>query len=260
MSWFEVVAYIKYLMKRKGRHGTHSPFVYEMIEQVLDKKRQFYDFEAIEDIRDELLDDASVLEVTDFGAGSRIMKGPLRKKSSIARYSTKPASQAQTLFRLTNWLQPKTILELGTSLGLTTLYLHKATPSANCITLEGCPATSNEAAQLFARMGAKIDMRVGPFDETLPQALTDLKQVDLAFIDGDHRGEATLNYFETILPFCSSKSCLIFDDIHWSPDMQEAWEKLVADKRVFLSIDLFYFGLIFFDPERKKEHFVLKGV
>ncbi|MFT5184141.1 MAG: putative O-methyltransferase YrrM [Flavobacteriales bacterium] len=260
MSWFEVVGYIKYLSKRKGRHGTHSPFVYELIEQVLDNKRQFYDFEVIEDIRDELLDDASVLEVTDFGAGSRKMKGPLRKKSSIARYSTKPSNQAQTLFRLVNWLQPKTILELGTSLGLTTLYLHKATPSANCITLEGCPETANEASKLFERLSAKIDLRVGPFEQTLPTALADLGNIDLAFIDGDHRGEATLKYFEQIYPSCSSKSCLVFDDIHWSPDMQDAWEKLVADERVFLSIDLFYFGLVFFDSERKKEHFVLKGM
>jgi len=81
---------------------------------------------------------------------------------------------------------------------------------------------------------------------------------DLIYFDGNHQKEASLHYFEKLLPLAHNDSVFIFDDIHWSREMEEAWEQIKAHPRVRVSIDTFYWGLVFFRKEQEKEHFSIR--
>ncbi|HFC01093.1 MAG TPA: class I SAM-dependent methyltransferase, partial [Phaeodactylibacter sp.] len=163
------------------------------------------------------------------------------------------------LFRLVNFYKPKTMLELGTSLGISTLYQASASLNANFITLEGDPEIAKLARFHFEKFKIKnITLVEGQFDHTLLPALQRLKSLDYIFIDGNHRMQPTLSYFEEALKFAHNESVFVFDDIHWSEEMEAAWEKIKAHPQVRISIDLFHMGIVFFRKEkREKEHFVL---
>lgn len=254
--------FIKYFVTAsngKG-HGMHSPFVFDFIKNVLNDKRQFYAYSSIEDIRKQLITDDTVLTIEDFGAGSTVVKGSQRKVSSIARSSLKPAKFGQLLFRIVNFYHPGTIVELGTSLGVTTAYLAAPDRNNQVITFEGAQQVADVAQRNFDGLGYENIMIVrGNFDDTLHVALNQIPSIQLAFVDGNHRKEPTLRYFEQLLPKASENSIFIFDDIHWSKDMEEAWEIIRAHPSVTLTIDLFFIGLVFFRKEQKKvQHFSIR--
>ena len=252
--------FLSFFFRATTLYGIHSPFVYDFTEAVLEDDRQFYAFSALEDLRQLLRTDDRSIEVTDYGAGSALGLGRTRKIRQIARSSLSSTHFCQLLFRLAQHYQAQTILEMGTSLGLATLHLAKGAGSrAQVISLEGCPNIAALAQQHFQTFQAEhIQLRVGPFHATLRPALEQLQKLDLAFIDGNHRGEATLRYFYQCLEYHHEGTILIFDDIHWSEDMQAAWQSIQADPRVRLSIDLFFAGLVFFRSEgQEKQHFKL---
>ncbi len=238
-------------------HGVHSPFVFEFITQVLNDKKKYPCYDSIENQRRSLLQNRTSIEVQDFGAGSTRLKSTSRRIDQIAASSLKPKKYAQLLFRIVHYYQPDTILELGTSLGITTAYLASASPTARLITLEGAPAIAHPARQFFSEAGLQnIQLMNGDFAGTLPQALSALPQVGLAFIDGNHRKEPTLQYFQQLLSHISEHSILIFDDIHWSAEMEAAWEEIKKEEAVTLTIDLFFIGIVFFRRDFKaKQHF-----
>ena len=139
-----------------------------------------------------------------------------------------PARYAQLLFRIINYTKAERLLELGTSLGLTSLYLSTPSRQSKLITLEGSTAIAEAARSNFQRLNTRnIDCRVGEFGSTLGKALADLKQVDFAFIDGNHRYAPTMDYFNLILPHVHEDSVLVFDDICWSRDMHRAWKEII---------------------------------
>ena len=241
-------------------HGIHSPFVYDLVAKVLNDKSQYAEFEEIEMLRKHLLNKKTILEVEDFGAGS--VKNLTKKRSiqQIAASSLKPKKYAQLLFKLVNYFQPKTILELGTSLGITTAYLAKANKEAQLRTLEGSDAIAAIAKENFVQLQLQnIDLITGNFDKTLNAAIDKLSTIDFAFIDGNHRKEPTLRYFEQLLKNSNQNTLFVFDDIHWSKDMEEAWATIKNHPSVTLSIDLFFIGLVFFRKEQKeKQHFIIR--
>lgn len=195
------------------------------------------------------------INVTDFGTGK---SGP-RKISEIARRAAKRQKQGQLLHRILQHQQPKKLLELGTSLGITSLYEASATDFEKFISLEGCPETASIARKAFQQYDFPVDVITGEFDLNLKSALESLGQVDYVYFDGNHQQKPTLHYFETCLPFAHNNSLFVFDDIHWSPEMEEAWKIIKANPKVRLTIDLFHFGLVFFRAEQLvKEDFVLK--
>jgi predicted O-methyltransferase YrrM len=251
--------YLLHRFKAKNRHGLHSPFVYRLADKII------YDFcaktvyDEIESIRKQLLNDGDMIHVTDLGAGSHVNTDRKKKISDIAKHALKPPNLAQLLYRLTDDLQPRTIIELGTCLGVTTLYLQKAAPEAKVFTLEGCPQTSGVAKEVFRKAGLnEIELTTGNFDDTLPAIINNLDQIDLVFIDGNHQKEATLNYFEWCLPKVHENTLLIFDDIYWSEGMKEAWTAIKANSKVTVTIDLFWIGLVYFKKGQAKEDFLLK--
>lgn len=254
--------YLRYLITAQNGngHGIHSPFVYDFITQVLNDNGQYYCYGNLEAKRASLLKDKNEIEVQDLGAGSRKGTAAKRVIEDIARNALKPAKYSQLLFRMANYFKCQTILELGTSLGITTGYLANASNSAKVVTCEGVPAIATLARQQFSQLGLdNIVLIEGNFDQTLEKALQLLPKVDMAYIDGNHRFAPTLAYFNQIFPTLHNDSILIFDDIHWSAEMEKAWEDIKADGRVKLSIDLFFIGVVFFKQEFKvKQDFVIR--
>jgi predicted O-methyltransferase YrrM len=254
--------YLKYwITASNGKgHGVHSPFVFDFINNVLSDKRAFDSFRYIESLRNELMNDHREINVPDFGAGSRMNLNNKRKISAIARSSLKPKKFSQLLFRIVHYYKSRNILELGTSLGITTAYMAVANPAASIITMEGAPEVAATAKNNFQRLHlSNINIIKGNFDETLPQVIAKQPSFDLAFVDGNHRKQPTLNYFYQLLKTTGHSTMLIFDDIHWSEEMETAWDEIKKHPSVTLTIDLFFIGLVFFRTEQKiKQDFVIR--
>ncbi|MBS1747978.1 MAG: class I SAM-dependent methyltransferase [Bacteroidetes bacterium] len=256
------VKYVQFwLTASNGKgHGVHSPFVFNWIIQVLNDKRSFDCFREIEGMRASVKLNKSEISVPDFGAGSRKNLDNKRKISAIAKSSLKPKKYSQLLFRMVHHYKPVTILELGTSLGITTSYLSCANPDAKIITMEGAPEVAGIAENNFKQLRlANISVEVGNFDDNLSSVIKKLQQVDFAFIDGNHRKEPTINYFHQLLEKSTPSTIFIFDDIHWSEDMEAAWKQIQQHPAVTLTIDLFFIGIVFLRQEQKvKEHFSVR--
>jgi len=241
-------------------HGMHSPFVFEFITNVLNDKAVYPEYDKVELLRNQLLNDTTILEVKDFGAGSVADKKSKRTVSSIAKNAAKPKKFGQLLFRMVKYYQPATILELGTSLGITTSYLSLAKPGARVITMEGAKEIAEVATRNFRNLEIRnIEIIEGNFDNTLSSIITHHSSVDFAFIDGNHRQEPTISYFQQLLTKANNDSILVFDDIHWSSEMEAAWETIKKHSAVTCSIDLFFIGIVFFRKEfKEKQHFVIR--
>lgn len=245
-------------------HGTHSPFVYDFIRKVLMDKTEGESFAAIEQLRKQLRKDNTLLEIRDFGAGSRVDGQKQRAISSIAKSALKPAKYSQLFYKIIQHYGYTNRLELGTSLGITTSYLSSADKAGQVFTFEGAPSVAATAQKNFANLGlSNIQLTEGNFDETLPSFLEKFKttgeKLDFCFIDGNHREKPTIHYYEQLLPFTQNNSVIILDDIHWSQGMENAWYNIIDRPEVTLSIDLFFIGLVFFRNENKqKEYFTIR--
>jgi len=257
-----VFKYLKYwLTAANGKgHGVHSPFVFEFITNVLNDKREFDCFHYIESLREALKTNNAEINVPDFGAGSRMQLNNKRSISAIAKSSLKPKKYSQLLFRIAHYYKPALILELGTSLGITTSYLSFANPDAAIITMEGAPEVASVAKNNFNSLNlSNIKIVEGNFDETLSSVIGERSSVDFAFIDGNHRKQPTLNYFHQLIKLSTPSTIFIFDDIHWSREMEEAWNEIQQHPSVTLTIDLFFIGIVFLRIEQKiKQHFTIR--
>jgi predicted O-methyltransferase YrrM len=240
-------------------HGIHSPFVFDFVTKVLNHRHRYPAYDPIEDLRRRLRNDPSLLEIEDFGAGSARKASSTRSVSDLARHAAKPPRLGQLLFRVARHYQPATMLELGTSLGLSTAYLAAGAPQSRLHTVEGAPAIATRARTNLRALAIDADLITGNFDTVLPSLLTAIPPIDLAFIDGNHRFEPTLSYFDLLARHAARPSILIFDDIHWSAEMERAWTAIKDDPRVYLTIDLFFIGFVFFREEfRIKQHFTIR--
>lgn len=251
--------YLGHRAKANTRHGTHSPFVYKLLDEVVYDDRHFYAYDTIAKRRNELLADHSTIEILDLGAGSSINPNKERRVSDIAQNSLKNEKISKLLFRLVDYFQPKTMIELGTSLGISGLYQALAFKGGILHTFEGCPETAKIAQATFDKVGVEnVTLHLGDFSETLQPVLDQLESVEFAFLDGNHQYQPTMNYFKQMLPKCHEGSVLIFDDIYWSKGMARAWEEVKASDRVSCSIDMFHIGIVFFRKGQEKEHFKIK--
>jgi len=252
------INYLKYNALKTNEHGIHSPFVFDLYNKVLKNNVPFYAYAEMENLREQLLSDSRSIEVNDLGAGSGAGLKKSRKISAIAQTAAKAPKYAQLLFRLVDHFQPATILELGTSLGMGTMYLAIARSKSRVITMEGCAETRKIALENFRKASLQnITSIEGNFDTELPQLLKQEKSLDLVYFDGNHRKEATLDYFEQCLEKANENSVFIVDDIYWSKGMTEAWETIKAHPEVTVTLDLFQLGIVFFRTVQAKQHFVL---
>jgi predicted O-methyltransferase YrrM len=254
--------YFNYYFKAyngKG-HGMHSPFVFDFIIHVLNNKKKYDYDDQIESLRKKLLNNETIIEVEDFGAGSAVIPFKNRVVKDIASSSLKKKKYARLLFRIAKHYKAKTIVELGTSFGITTSHMASADPGSKLITLEGAKNIANIAMQNFRELNlGNIELLEGNFEKTLSLLDEKIETVDLLFVDGNHRKTATLEYFARFLKKSTEHSIFIFDDIHWSEEMEEAWKLIQQQDSVTMTIDLFFIGLVFFNRDFKvKQHFTIR--
>lgn len=247
-------AYLRFLWQSTNEHGVHSPFVFNLVSNCFYDSKQYRDSTIINSYRKQLLANNTVINIQDFGAGSRVFKGNERIVSKMAKTVGIKPKRARLLNRLAKYFNIKNALELGTSLGIATCSL--ALGSKQVTTIEGCASTAKIAQKQFENFNLKnINLIIGNFDDELKKLTT---QYDLIYIDGNHQRDATLRYFELVLKNSHNDTIFIFDDIHWSKGMEEAWNIICNDKRVRVSIDTFQWGIVSLRKEQEKEHFVIR--
>lgn len=223
------------------------------------KPQEVAAFKELDVLRHQLKQSTVSFEINDLGAGSKKL-GTSRRVGQIAKHGIATKKQAEFFYRLVQKFKPATIIELGTSLGLTSLYLAKANPQTQLYTIEGADKLVEFSSALFKQHSTQNIISIhGSFDEQLPVLLDKLNTADMVYFDGNHACEPTLRYFEMALKKKHSNSIFIFDDINWSEGMQTAWRQICSHPEVTVSLDFFFFGIVFFRSESKnKEHFVLK--
>ncbi|WP_300438604.1 O-methyltransferase [Christiangramia sp.] len=269
---FKIKSYLNFLLRSQNQHGLHSPFVYDLVTNCFYDKSNHQDYGLIKNYRNDLLRNKNLIEVTDFGAGSRVFKSHKRPVFSIAKNAGITLHRAKLLYRLTNYLKLRNVLELGTSLGIAASAI-AANKRTNLTTIEACPETSKIAKQQFKKYDlnnirlinaqfesaiSNLTSNLNPKPQTPNSKLGNSQKFDLIYFDGNHQKEATLNYFETLLPAAHNDSVFIFDDIHWSPEMEEAWEEIKIHPEVRVTIDTFQWGLVFFRKEQQKQDFTIR--
>ncbi len=240
-------------------HGVHSPFVFEFIKFVLNDRKHYEIYDKAEAVRKRLLNDERFIEIEDFGAGSAVIKTRKRKIKDIAASSLKPKKYSRLLFRMVQYYSRQQVLELGTSFGITTAYMASAKNNPAVTTMEGSAEIAGIAQQNFNLLELNnINIITGDFDNTLPAFLT-ARKIGLAFVDGNHRKLPTLRYFEQLLLSAQDETIIVFDDIHWSSEMEEAWGAVKQHDAATLSIDLFFVGIVFLRKDFKvKQHFTVR--
>lgn len=247
--------YLLHSFSAKTLHGTHSPFVYDYLEQVVYNPYPFYVFDIIESLRAQLLLNQNTVYINDFGTGISKKK----KVSTIANKSLKPAKQAQLLFKTVNHFKSIEIIELGTSLGITSMYLSKTSKKSFLNTFEGSEEVAKIAEQNFRKFKENnINIHVGNINETLPKYLRSIEKIDFVLFDANHTYKATLNYFNWCLSKSNENTIFVFDDIYWSPEMTKAWNEIKNNSKVTMSIDFYHLGIIFFKTVHEKQHFKIK--
>lgn len=248
--------YLTYLWNASGANGIHSPFVFELYNEVIRHPYHFYAFEEIEQERHRLLASRSKLEYEDLGA---IKTQVSTSVSALARRSLMPVEEAIVLFQLAFWLKPHCIVELGTCLGITTAYLAKS-GTASVYTFEGIPALLKEAREVWQNLNlTAVHSIEGKIEDTFPDWLQSAKpKIDLLILDANHSYEATMENFTKALPYLHPGSCVVVDDLYWSKEMTTAWSEIKNHPKTTLALDFYRFGLVFFRSENRKENFVLR--
>lgn len=257
---FQIKSFFKFLINSKNQHGVHSPFVFDLVTKCFYDTTNYTEYVILRKYRNSLLQNKNTIEVTDFGAGSRVFKSNFRAINQIAKNAGISPKRAELLFRLVRYFQPHSVLEIGTSLGLATSALALGNPKAKITTLEGCPNTIHQCQLQLQKFNINFVNCVNTkFEDYLTSLDFQLSTFDLIYFDGNHSKKATLEYFELLVPTISNDSVWIFDDIHWSPDMEEAWEIIKAHPKVKVTIDTFQWGIVFFRNEQEKEHFTIRA-
>jgi len=248
--------YIRYFFRSKHRKGfgIHSPFVFKLVTDVIEEQSPYYKYSLIEKVRQHYLKTKKEVNVENFGTG----KSGRKKIATIVKRSAKSKAYAQVLFRLVNFYKAQNILELGTSFGLTTMYLAAPDSKSKVVTIEGCKEIAEYAKIGFKRAGFEnIHVEIGNIDTCLPKVLAGFERLDFVFFDANHRKDATLNYFNQCLPKSHAKSVFVIDDIYWSKEMTQAWEEIKKHPEVRVTIDLFFYGIVLLDPDLQREDYTL---
>lgn len=257
--------FVRWRIKAKTRHGIHSPFLYDFLDNCLYQDYHKEDFSLIEIERKKLIRSRETISYFDPGAGSRVTKPNqpatkvTRRVSSIAANSLQKPKYCRLFNRMVSYFNAKNILELGTCFGITTTYLSLPDNRIRVDTIEGADSIARIAGQIFKQTKrSNINLYRGHFDRVLPELLNQNKKYDMVFIDGDHKGESLLKYFDKIVKHINPQGVIIIDDIRWSESMFDAWKEIIKKPVVKISVDLFHLGLVFFNPETSKEDFAIR--
>ena len=277
-AYYSLQQYLKFLVRSKNQHGVHSPFVYDLVTQCFYDSAYYHDYDRLWEFHRELAQSKAIIEVTDLGSGSRVgqLKKSSKKVQNMLHHAGASKKKQRLLYRLGAYFKPQQVLELGTHLGMGTTALCLGAKPKRLITVEGCPETAQYTQNNFVRWGSNnpelsaIELINNNFEDFLNvfQDLQDFQDsktahsaqatFDLIYLDGHHDGPATLRYFESLKKYTHEKTILIIDDIYWSKGMSAAWQQIIKDPKVSVSIDSFFCGFLFFHPTQAKENFVIR--
>jgi len=257
-----------------GGEGIHSPYLFYLVRHLMYDRNSYYCWKDIEDVRRCMLADTTTVDVTDFGTGQG--RPAQRRICDIARTSLEKPKNAQLLFRWLAYLAREkqgmclSVVELGTSLGITTAYLAAANNRLKVLTFDGSEAIVAVAQANWRRLGLaeRIETVVGNLDSTLESTLYNRAHaarekgigysIDFAFLDANHTYDATMRYWKQLLPYYGNKSIFVVDDIRYSPDMAKAWREIAQTECVTSTMDLGDMGIVFFDPQYLRRHYKLR--
>ncbi|MEI7981008.1 MAG: class I SAM-dependent methyltransferase [Bacteroidota bacterium] len=256
-----LVAYIQHAFHAQSKYSIHSPFVYHFYRDILQNGQAFPQYRILQKVRRELVAKSRYIKRKDLGSRAKesICDQRFVRVKDIARKSGVTVKKGELLFRLAQAYQPLKVLELGTSLGISTMYFSLAVPDSRIVTIEACLDSANLARENFDHYGLKnITLIPGSFEDKLVPVLEQIQQVDMVFFDGNHKKEPTLRYFDQCLQHIHPGSVFIFDDIHWSSGMGQAWNLICKNPSVKVTLDIFHMGIVFFKNELSKEDFRLR--
>lgn len=248
-----ICSYLSYYLRAESKHGVHSPTVFHFASNVISAAKKVR-YKDIEKERERLVASKQEIDFTDFGKGGGVFR---KKIAHIAKYSLKPKKYAQLLAAVATDLKPKSILEMGTSLGITTAYLANSVKNTQVLTLEGDTTVAGIAQNIWNQLGiSNITCKTGDFEKHIVDIAT--SSYDIIYIDGNHKKEPTLRYFERLMANSKENTLFIFDDIHYSKSMEQAWESIKNHKEVTTTIDVFFLGFVHIDKSLSKQHFTLR--
>lgn len=254
-----IFKYVHYYLSAQTKHDIHSPFVFNLVTKVFNCDKKLSLFYPIESQRQIYLNDKTKIDIRDFGAGFGGIKYKQKTVSYITSRSAKSKKYARLLYRLTHYLKPDTMLEIGTSVGISAVYQALGNMDGRLITIEGCENTAAVARKTFNDLETKnIKLINEEFETGLNTILKETTKIDYVFIDGNHRKEPTLNYFIQCIKHSKPATVLIIDDINWSQEMQEAWKEIKQHPKATITIDLFMLGIVFINPDFSKENFIIR--
>lgn len=261
MNWHFIANFIKHYWSATRIDVLHSPFVFELYNSCIARKKEPLALTPIELLRSAASRNNTIITQQDFGALGHLQKQREKNISFFTKTHAKPKRLAHIIYRMVNKYQYQNCIELGTSLGFTSMCIAKGLSNqTKLITIEGAPQIAAVAQQHFITSNTQdlIDLHIGNFDTLLPQLINTMPTVDFAFIDGNHTYEATINYFNQFITKVNNDSALVFDDIYWSKGMTKAWEEIKNHPKVTVTVDLFFIGLVYFRTQQVEEHFKLR--
>ena len=232
-----------------------------MVKDVFLDKRDTSDLKQLDNSRKKLFGRTTIIETTDLGsgAGNKAYTTILSQLGKLARQRSLNKKSLHLVFKLVWHFKPDNILEFGTAAGVSASYIGKAYQFKKFVTMEGCAVLASHAREYLNTLNlTSVEIKVGNFDAILDKTLKEFKQLDLVFVDGNHRKDQTLLYFKKCLSKAHDNSIFIFDDIHWSPDMAEAWQLIIENEVVTLTIDLFKIGIVFLRKDMAKQQLVIR--
>ncbi|MCZ2101130.1 MAG: class I SAM-dependent methyltransferase [Chitinophagales bacterium] len=255
MKWHQLKSFIQFYLKAHTIYNVQSGFLYQLLHEGLDTSKTYYIYDKFESLRIKLLKNDAMIEVNDYGAGSHVLGQSERKISQIAATSLSDKNKCRILFQLVEYFNCKQVLELGTSLGISSLYLAAPAKDIQVRTIEGDPHIAEIAKNIHADAGmTNIQIIQGRFQDVLSDVLRKSHRIDLAFIDGHHSELPTIDYFDQILQYSHRDTILVIDDIYWSEEMTRAWQKIVHHPEVTLALDLYSIGIVFLNKNLSKQY------
>jgi len=248
--------YLNYFLLKVDEHSLQAPYAFSFYTGII-KNKNFTPIEKIENERLKLLKSQGEIAYQTFGIPSKLSKTSRSKISKIARSGISSLKKSLLLASIISELKPKTILELGTSLGINTCYLAETLAEGDIFTFEGNKDLIMYATDLFDKLNYQnIKLIEGNIDQTLTSVISKVSSIDLVFIDANHHSKSVLKYFDLLVGKAHSDSVFVFDDIRWSKDMYQAWLKIIQSADVSCSFDLGDIGIVTFEKNLSKQNYI----
>ncbi len=254
----KIVSFFCFILKSKNEHGVHSPFIFDLITTCFYVKKNNHDLTILSNYKEDLSKNSSLQEIYDFNFLSNILLSEKKKKEKIIKDFGVSNKRTRLLINLIQYLKPRSILEIGTSVGINTVTLASALENFKIITVEENEQSTNISRELFKKYNLKqIELLSGKLDDVLPDVF---KKNTFDFICFKNHGltKKVLKYFEASVSSIHNNSVCLFKNIHIDKESDQVWEQIKKHEKVTVTIDTFKWGLVFFRKEQEKEHFIIR--